>query len=53
MGETNRMGDMFRRGANEFVKYANRCHNDEEFPCSCARCENGKVFEWKQLNYIC
>lgn len=49
MGETNRMGDVFRRGANEFVKYAKRCHNDEEFPCPCARCKNGKVFEWKTV----
>ena len=49
MGETNRMGDVFRRGANEFVKYAKRCRNDEEFPCTCARCKNGKVYEWKTV----
>ena len=53
VGKTNSMGDVFRRGANEFVKYAKRCRNDEEFPCPCARCKNGKVFEWKTLNYIC
>ena len=49
MGETNRLGDVFPRGANEFVKYAKRCHNDEEFMCPCARCDNGKVFEWKTV----
>ena len=45
MGETNRMGDVFREGSNEFVKYAKRCHNGEEFSCLCARCKNGKLFE--------
>ena len=40
---------MFRRGADEFVKYVKRCHNDEEFSCPCARCKNGNVFEWKTV----
>lgn len=45
MGETNKFGNLFRGGANEFVKYAKRCQNDEEFSCSYVRCKNSKVFE--------
>ena len=45
MDEKYRMGDLFRRGANEFMKYAKRYHNDDEFSCPCARCKNGKIYE--------
>ena len=49
MGESSRVTDVYLQGIREFIIFAKKNLNSDEFSCSCKRCRHGKCLHCKTI----